>query len=398
MARGPAEGGRPAPGQRRVLAAEFAVIDAAAQHARHEAEVGGYVAAAAAAPALDAGRSAIAALTGMTASDVVYTTGSNNSLDLLLSSWTAPRTVACLPGEYGPNLAVMAANDFDVRGPAGRRGRPPGRRRGRHGPGRQSAGLVHLTPLASHRGIVQPARELAEVCRGLGVPLVIDAAQALGHIDCAVGADADLLVVAQMDRGATRCWRARDPTRTGRAATAAVATAGVGPAVHGDGKAGARRGQSRCARRAFGRARENLAAGPENIRAGLAELGRLTRTTLAISTAGGSSSPSTSQPRSRPCADQRRGPAAGAGVAHRRARHRHHLRRGAARAVRDGRAGAAGVPARRHHGRRPGHVRRSTGRRDRRGVTAARGQRPPFCTDIVALYSSRAIDSSGVRG
>ena len=33
----------------------FAVIDAAAQHAKHEAEVGGYVAAEAAAPALDAG-------------------------------------------------------------------------------------------------------------------------------------------------------------------------------------------------------------------------------------------------------------------------------------------------------------------------------------------------------
>ena len=162
-----------------------AVIDAAAQHARHEAEVGGYVAAAAAAPALDAGRSAIAALTGMTASDVVYTTGSNNALDLLLSSWTAPRTVACLPGEYGPNLALMAANDFDVRVlPVDGDGRlavdeaatvlavnPPG--------------LVHLTPLASHRGIVQPARELAEVCHGLGLPLVIDAAQALGHIDCA---------------------------------------------------------------------------------------------------------------------------------------------------------------------------------------------------------------------
>ena len=43
----------------------FAVIDAAAQHARHEAEVGGYVAAEAAAPVLDAGRAAVAALTGM---------------------------------------------------------------------------------------------------------------------------------------------------------------------------------------------------------------------------------------------------------------------------------------------------------------------------------------------
>lgn len=36
--------------------------------------------------------------------------------------------------------------------------------------------LVHLTALASHRGVVQLAAAIAEVCRGLGVPLVIDAA------------------------------------------------------------------------------------------------------------------------------------------------------------------------------------------------------------------------------
>ena len=77
----------------------FAVIDAAAQHARHEAEVGGYVAAAAAAQVLDAGRAAIAALTGLESGDVAYTTGANAALDLLLSSWSGERTLACLPGE-----------------------------------------------------------------------------------------------------------------------------------------------------------------------------------------------------------------------------------------------------------------------------------------------------------
>src|ERR1700722_14771590 len=92
----------------------FAVIDAAAQHARHEAEVGGYVAAEAAAPVLDAGRAAVGALTGMNGSDVAFTTGSTNALDILLSSWPGERTVACLPGEYGPNLAVMAVNGFKV--------------------------------------------------------------------------------------------------------------------------------------------------------------------------------------------------------------------------------------------------------------------------------------------
>src|SRR5262245_46680498 len=88
----------------------LAAIDAAARHAVHESEVGGYVAAEAALPALDAGRAAIGALTGMTAGDVVFTTGSNNALGLLLGSWSGPRSLACLPGEFGPNLAMMAAH------------------------------------------------------------------------------------------------------------------------------------------------------------------------------------------------------------------------------------------------------------------------------------------------
>ncbi len=259
----------------------FAVIDAAAQHARHEAEVGGYVAAAAAVPALDAGRAAVAALTGMSASDVVYTTGANHSLDLLLSSWTGSRTVACLPGEYGPNLAVMAANGFDVRAlPVDGAGRlavdeaasalaadPPG--------------LVHLTPLASHRGIVQPARALAEVCRDLGVPLVIDAAQALGHMDCAVGADAIY--------SSSRKWLA-GPRGVGMLAIARALAERLQPRLpppewdlpftvmerleHGEANLAARVGLSV----ALG---EFLAAGPGTVHAGLAQLGRLTRETLA---------------------------------------------------------------------------------------------------------------------
>jgi hercynylcysteine S-oxide lyase len=259
----------------------FAVIDAAAQHAKHEAEVGGYVAAEAAAPALDAGRAAVAALTGMTASDVVFTTGANHSLDLLLSSWTGARSVACLPGEYGPNLAVMAANGFQVSAlPVDGDGRlsvdeaatilavnPPG--------------LVHLTPLASHRGIVQPVRELADVCRGLGISLVVDAAQALGHIECVVGADAIY--------SSSRKWIA-GPRGVGMLAIKPVLAEGLRPRLpppewdlpftvmqrleHGEANLAARVGLSV----ALG---EYLAAGPEQVRATLAELGRLTRTRLA---------------------------------------------------------------------------------------------------------------------
>jgi len=259
----------------------FAVIDAAAQHATHEAEVGGYVAAEAAAPVLDAGRAAIGALTGLGGSDVVFTTGSNNALDILLSSWAGERTVACLPGEYGPNLAVMAANRFQVSTlPAddlGRLGVEDAARRLADDP----PALVHLTPLASHRGVVQPVAALAEVCRDLGLPLVVDAAQALGHLDCAVGAAAIY--------SSSRKWMA-GPRGVGVLAISAELAHRLRPRLPppemglgipvmkslelGEANVAARVGYSV----ALG---EHLAAGPGQIRDRLAQLGGMTRTALA---------------------------------------------------------------------------------------------------------------------
>lgn len=259
----------------------FAVIDAAAQHARHEAEVGGYVAAAAAAPVLDAGRAALGALTGLDGADIAYTTGANNALDILLSSWTGDRTVACLPGEYGPNLAVMAANGFDVRplpvdgggrldvdGAAGqlKTDRPA---------------LVHLTALASHRGTAQPMAALADVCRDLDLPLVIDAAQALGHLDCAVTPSAIY--------SSSRKWVA-GPRGVGFLGVHPDLARGLRPRLfpsgfespmsvlerleHGEANVAARVGYSV----ALG---EYLAAGPTQIGERLAEVGAMTRSALA---------------------------------------------------------------------------------------------------------------------
>jgi pyridoxal 5-phosphate dependent beta-lyase len=259
----------------------FAVIDAAAQHARHEAEVGGYVAAEAAAPVLDAGRAAVGALTGMSGSDVVFTTGSNNALDILLSSWTGERTVTCLPGEYGPNLAVMAANGFEVSAlPADDLGRLAVDEAARQLANDPPA-LVHLTPLASHRGVAQPLAELAEVCRDLGLPLVVDAAQALGHLDCAVGAAAVY--------SSSRKWMA-GPRGVGTLAIRQELAQllkprlvppelGLGIPVMkslelGEANVAARVGFSV----ALG---EHLAAGPSQIRDRLAQVGRMTRAALA---------------------------------------------------------------------------------------------------------------------
>ena len=166
-----------------------AVIDAAAQHARHEAEVGGYIAAQAAQPVLAAGRAAVGLLVGMAADDVVFTTGSQNALDLLLDGWPESRTLACVPGEFGPNLAVMAANGFQVRAlPVDEHGRVRVADAAEDVE-RDPPALVHLTAVASHRGVAQPMTEVAALCSALGVPLVLDAAQAFGQLDCAVGAD-----------------------------------------------------------------------------------------------------------------------------------------------------------------------------------------------------------------
>ncbi|CPR11003.1 selenocysteine lyase, CsdB [Mycobacterium bohemicum DSM 44277] len=260
----------------------FAALDAAARHALHEAEVGCYVAAEAAAPVLDAGRTAVAALCGMPGAEVVFTTGALHALDVLLGGWPADRrTLACLPGEYGPNLAVMSAYGFEVRTlPTLEDGRlalddaalqldddPPD--------------FVHFTPLASHRGVVQPLGMVAELCRQLGLPLVVDAAQALGHIDCAAGADAMY--------SSSRKWIA-GPRGVGVLAlrpalldrlTPRLPAPPWGPELSvaqqlgfGEANVAARVGFSV----AIG---EYLSHGPETIRARLAELGRIARALLA---------------------------------------------------------------------------------------------------------------------
>ena len=260
----------------------FAVLDATAEHARFESEVGGYVAAEAATPVLDAGRAAVAALCGMPDAEVVFTTGSLNALDLLLGSWPAEsRTLACLPGEYGPNLAVMSAHGFNVR-------TLPTRDDGRlalddaaYQLDDDPPDLVHLTPVASHSGVVQPLAMMAQLCGELGLPLVVDAAQALGQVDCAVGAD--------VMYSSSRKWiagprgvgvLAAKPDVMERLCPRLPAPEWLAPLTvaqqlgFGEANIAARVGFSV----ALG---EHLAYGPGVVRARLAELGGISRTVLA---------------------------------------------------------------------------------------------------------------------
>jgi len=167
-------------------------IRAVAQHAEHEAQIGGYVAQEAAAPVLEAGRAAVRHLTGMPEAQVQFTTGAADALRTLLQSWPvdAGRVVACLPGEFGPNLMIMNHFGFtpvwlpvDGDGRADTDGIEAFLRS-------EKVDLVHFTVVGSHRGTVQPAADVVALARAAGVPVVVDAAQALGHIDCTFGADA----------------------------------------------------------------------------------------------------------------------------------------------------------------------------------------------------------------
>ncbi|OFJ53496.1 ergothioneine biosynthesis PLP-dependent enzyme EgtE [Mycolicibacterium grossiae] len=249
-----------------------AVIEATAQHARHEAEVGGYVAAEAAAPVLDAGRAAIGALTGFAADDVVFTTGAGAALDLLLDDWRGPRTLACLPGEFGPNLLTMARHGYAVR-------HLPTDGAGRLDPDAAAAalaadppGLVHLTVLGSHSGVVQPTAAVAAACRSHGVPLLVDAAQAFGQLDgvgigAGIGADAVYTASRKWTAGPRGVgWVA---TRPGLLSEETLLRIG-----HAEANVAARVGLSV----ALG---EYVAAGPDRIRQRLAEVGTVTRTALA---------------------------------------------------------------------------------------------------------------------
>ena len=171
----------------------IATLDAASAHARRESVEGAYVAAAGAASTLAGLRENVATLLGVDTDGVAFTESAESALDVALRIWPlAPQaTVAVAPSEWGPNLrafalaglrcqAVVVDDNGVIDVPALDqllRRDPPG--------------LVHLTQQASHRALRQPVADIAAVCRDAGVPLWVDAAQAIGH--CATDTGADLV-------------------------------------------------------------------------------------------------------------------------------------------------------------------------------------------------------------
>lgn len=259
-----------------------AVLAAVAAHARRAAEVGAYVAEAEAEGEIESGRAALAALLGTDPDGLAFVESASAARTGLLAAWPwrDGDAVGVLPGEWGPNLEAFAAaglgivalpvdgtGHLDLDGLARLLATDP-------------PAVVHLTQVASHRALVQPVAEAAALCREAGVPLWVDAAQALGHVDTATGAD---VVYAT-----SRKWLAgprgvgllavapahRDALRVVRTALLPRDLPPVRYLESGDAHVAGRVGLARAVA-------EHVAAGPEAVRARLAEIGRLTRDVLA---------------------------------------------------------------------------------------------------------------------
>ncbi len=169
-----------------------ATLAATAAHAEREATTGAYVAQEEAEPLLAEGRANLARLLGVPAHGVAFVPSAQAALETLLAIWPLREgdAVAVVPCEWGPNLDAFAARGLRITEIAA------------HGDGSvdlsalermlaaDPPAAVHLVQVTSHRGLVQPVAEAAALCRTAGVPLWVDAAQALGHADTACGADA----------------------------------------------------------------------------------------------------------------------------------------------------------------------------------------------------------------
>lgn len=172
--------------------ASVGTLRAAAAHAEREAVVGAYVAQAEAAPVLERGRADLAGLLGIPAAGLAFTESASAARAALLAAWPlgGGDVVAVAPSEWGPNLTAFTGRGLRVASLGTQAdGRVDLNRLGRLLADDPPA-VVHLTQVASHRGLVQPVAEAAALCRAAGVPLWVDAAQALGHADTASGADA----------------------------------------------------------------------------------------------------------------------------------------------------------------------------------------------------------------
>jgi hercynylcysteine S-oxide lyase len=163
-----------------------------AEHLAAESDQGGYVAEGQAGNELSTLRERLGGLLGFAADEVALVESSSTAVSQLIDAWPlrAGDTIWAVRSEWGPNLAAFADRglrlewldtdevgtlDVDALAARLRTDRPT---------------AVHLTAAASHRALLQPVAAAVAVCDPVEVPVIVDAAQALGQVVVEPGAAA----------------------------------------------------------------------------------------------------------------------------------------------------------------------------------------------------------------
>lgn len=161
-------------------------------HLVAESVRGGYVAEGVIGEELAVLRQRLGGLLGFAAEEVAFVESASAAVAQLVDAWPLRRgdRIWVVRSEWGPNLAAFADRglrvewldtdrlgvvDVDALALRLRRERPA---------------AIHLTAAASHRALVQPVGAVAAVCDRVEVPVIVDAAQALGQVVVEAGAAA----------------------------------------------------------------------------------------------------------------------------------------------------------------------------------------------------------------
>ncbi|MFT4200773.1 aminotransferase class V-fold PLP-dependent enzyme [Gordonia sp. (in: high G+C Gram-positive bacteria)] len=169
-----------------------AVIEAVTAHLWEESKHGSYVAMEAAADQLEQTSRELAALIGHHADELVWRDTGRAALRGLLGVANLPiaSTVWVAKNEFGPNLveferrgfAVHTLPEVDVYGHVDTDALENMLQF-------EQPHFIHVCHIGSANGVVQPVAEIVEIAHAADVAVVVDMAQAVGHVPTITGAD-----------------------------------------------------------------------------------------------------------------------------------------------------------------------------------------------------------------